>query len=223
MSIKRRIPITPEDIVAIEFECTQCPRSIQHTDKQGRKAVFRSSLGSIPNWRLCMGKFSLFLLVILILAGTSFCADSKDDFFLPSSCVGLTNIFQKIDNKQMQNCVEDLMDGIRQTRRRIDQSNYEINETLKRNKEFDISSDLLEMFRNVSKESKENNKNLENLETKLLQIKDERYEHDRDRDSEIESLKNRIIELETALGNLKNEVQSSKPKATVGKANGKAK
>jgi predicted RNase H-like nuclease (RuvC/YqgF family) len=134
-----------------------------------------------------MKKWNCLLFVMLLLSGTSFCVAPQDDYFFPTSCSQLVGASNEINQISLNNCTNELINGIRETRN---------------------------SFGRANKESGENRKSIENLNSELMQLKKDRSEYDKSKDLEIEQLKKRIVVLETALAELKNEIRLSRQKTT---------
>ena len=127
-----------------------------------------------------MKKVGLFLLVFL-LPNTLFAYD----YFITANCTGLAGYSGEIDTARLSSCFNDLINGINETRRKLDDGN---NQTHAQDVKVDSAQVIDSIFAQMEKEIAKHN---EETESKIKQLED------------------RISTLEELLSNFTDEARSS--------------
>ena len=157
-----------------------------------------------------MKKLSFFLFIFL-LPNTLF----GYDYFLSANCSGLAGISGDVDTARLSACFNDLINGINETRRILDDKNNQTQEKIvKVGSTVDIMERTVRDLVNDSggriKSEKAPDQAMKSLFT---QMEKEIEKHNKETDLKIKQLEERISTLEALLSNSTDEVKSSKQKA----------
>ena len=157
-----------------------------------------------------MKKFSLFLFIFL-LPNTLF----GYDYFLTANCTGLARVSGEIDANRLSACFNDLINGINETRKKLDDKNRQTHEEVVR-----VGSTVELMQRNIrdlastSGERKKPENDLDQaIHSLFAQMRKEIEAQNKEAESKIMELEKRISVLEASLANFTDEVDSSRQTA----------
>ena len=157
-----------------------------------------------------MKKLSLFLFIFL-LPNTLF----SYDHFLTSNCTGLASFSGDIDTTRLSACFNDLINGINETRRTLDNKN---NQT---HKEVVNVGSTIELIQRTVRDLLNDSDELKRLgidpdqviNSLFTQIEKEIEKRNKETESKIKQLEKRISTLEALLSNFTDEAKSSKKTA----------
>jgi predicted transcriptional regulator len=157
-----------------------------------------------------MKKLSLFFFLFLLpntLLGY--------DYFLSANCTSLVSVSGDVDTSRLSACFSDLINGINDTRRTLDDKNNQTQEKIvKVDSTVDVMQRTVRDLVNDSGERKEPGKVPDQVMNSLFeQMKKEIEEHNKETDLKIKQLEEKISALEALLSNFTDEVKSSKQEA----------
>jgi len=159
-----------------------------------------------------MKKLSLFLFIFL-LPNTLF----SYDHFLTANCTGFASFSGDIDTARLSACFNDLINGINDTRRTLDDKNNQMhNEVVKVGSTLESIQRTVRDLQNDSDMRKRSGSDPDQVNNSLFtQIEKEFEKHNKESESKIKQLEKRISTLEALLSNLTDEAKS--PKKTANK------
>jgi uncharacterized coiled-coil DUF342 family protein len=137
------------------------------------------------------------------------------DYFLSANCTSLASVSGDIDTARLSACFNDLINGINETRKKLDDKNNQTHEKIVK---VDSNVELMQrtvrdLVNNSDKRNKSETDSDQGINSFFAQMEKEIEKHNKETESKIKQLEKRISMLEELLSEFTDEVKSSKQTA----------
>jgi hypothetical protein len=107
--------------------------------------ALKSTCGFSSDSEADMKKLWLLLFIFFLIPGINFCSDRAENLSYPVGCMQIIDVNQKLSQENLRSCVQDIVNGINETRGQIRAQTVEKNAALaEQNKAKDAKIEQLE-------------------------------------------------------------------------------